>query len=319
MARFRTEYEAHYAGTELGIDRPVAAVGSCFSANISARMRRSLWKATDPMGTLFNPLSIAKVLELALFPEESGPSCAGSLFADSLFEVNGTVHSWLLDSSFSAPSRQEVERKFLEAAERLRDTLERGKTLILTFGTARCYFIGDKVVANCHKQPSGIFLRRRVTTSEILGVWNPLMERLEQEFPGLETIFTVSPVRHVRDGFEENSLSKATLLLAEEEICRGHESRRYFPAYEILNDDLRDYRFYASDMAHPSEEAVEYIWEKFTETFVSPSSLAVLLEGEKIARRLAHRPNIDNEEALRFREETERLHKEFCARHPEAL
>lgn len=165
--------------------------------------------------------------------------------------------------------------------------------MFITFGTSWCYFLADRedyVVANCHKQPQSLFRRERVNVAEIVKVWGEMVTMLKERYPQLEIVFTVSPVRHLKDGFVGNMRSKAVLLLAIEELCRSYEWCHYFPAYEIVNDDLRDYRFYASDLAHPSEEAVEYIWEVFRATYLDPSGEAILKEGESILRGWEHRP-----------------------------
>lgn len=135
-----------------------------------------------------------------------------------------------------------------------------------------------------------MFLRKRLSVSRIVETWSALVCDLKEIYPDLRIIFTVSPVRHLKDGFEGNARSKAILLLATEELCHTHDFCSYFPAYEILNDDLRDYRFYASDLVHPSQEAVEYIWEIFKSTYLDKEGLEILKEGERISKGWKHRP-----------------------------
>lgn len=203
--------------------------------------------------------------------------------------------------------------------------------LFVTFGTAWCYFLADNtdyVVANCHKQPSAMFIRRRITVDEIVGAWTALCNDLWKRFPDLRIVFTVSPVRHLKDGFSGNARSKAVLQLAVEEICRINDRCSYFPAYEILNDDLRDYRFYASDLVHPSQEAVEYIWEIFKSTYLDDKGLELLKEGERIQKAWNHRPLVSPicsvttaaDEAERSRkEEIKRRYESFLTLHPGML
>lgn len=316
--KFRTEYNASPAPFTLDPSLPVALVGSCFSDNITQRMRRCLWDAGTPAGVLFNPLSIASALRLMLLQPD-----AESAYADTLFESGGMVHSRMFDSSMSATSRTVSTERFMAARARLHHLISNGRTLCVTFGTSYCYRLkgaNPVVVANCHKQPAALFVRERLDTATIVDVWQKLMTDLRKLYTGLRFIFTVSPVRHVRDGLHENNLSKAILLLACEEICRGTADSHYFPAYEILNDDLRDYRFYASDLVHPSADSVEYVWEKFRETFLTERGREILREGEEIARRLAHRPILpDSEEARRFAARTAELLADFHARHPLTL
>lgn len=315
--KFRTEIKIGRSGLQLGIDRPVALVGSCFADNIGERMRRCLWNAQNPTGVLFNPLSIAKNLEMILLQGDSDSS-----FKESLFECNGIWHSWLFDSSISG-SAEYIDGKYRQLMKDFPELIRQGGTLIVTFGTAWCYYLNlrtDYVVANCHKQPASMFTRRMASVEEIAEKWRLLLGRLKKNYPDLNVIFTVSPVRHVRDGLHGNQLSKATLLLAIDRLCQEYDFCSYFPAYEILNDDLRDYRFYADDLCHPSETAVEYIWEKFIECYIRAEQQRALIEGEKITKRLHHRAIISgSDEAKEFANETQRLYREFSERHPTAM
>lgn len=300
--KFRTEYVPEKSPFIIDPARPTALLGSCFADNLGNRMRSCLWEAENPLGTLYNPLSIAKALEISLKPDLHS-------FEDSLFEADGVCRSWLFDSKISAENPDDVRRAFIERSKRLTSILERAEVLFITFGTSRCYYLQDSalfsnreqrqheeknseglLVANCHKQPAALFLCRRLSVRDITECWSSMVDILKERFPSLKIIFTVSPVRHLKDGFVENSRSKAILQLAVEELCGKFENCHYFPAYEIVMDDLRDYRFYASDLLHPSDEAIEYIWEIFKSTYISPTGLARLKEGESIKKGLDHRP-----------------------------
>lgn len=286
--KFRTEYIPSKSGYTLDPSRPVALIGSCFADNMARKMRECRWEAFNGAGTLYNPISIAKVLDLILFDDDWEKN-----LKDFLFESEGYVHSWLFDSHFSRRSAEELISTVGELRMNFRNTLENARALIVTFGTAWCYFLDKKpdyVVANCHKMPQSLFSRRRVSVDDIVCVWDGLCGKLREIYPNLKVIFTVSPVRHLRDGFEGNARSKATLLLAAEEICNRVGDAIYFPAYEILTDDLRDYRFYASDLVHPSDQAVEYIWEIFCKTFLDAKGENLLKDGSKIYKRMNHRP-----------------------------
>lgn len=288
--KFRTEYKAERSDVLLNPDREVMLLGSCFAVNIVKRMVRCRWDAVNPFGVLFNPLSIATAVNLALSPENE----AKQEIEDSIFECDGIRHSWLFDSGMSSRDKAVSETRIADALALFRDRIAKSEALFVTFGTAWCYFLNQTgtVAANCHKQPQSLFTRRRISIEEIAEVWTPLIEKLREINPSLEVIFTVSPVRHLKDGFVENMRSKATLILAVEELCRRFDFCRYFPAYEILNDDLRDYRFYAADLAHPSDQAVDYIWEIFQETYLDPAGRQRLKEGEKLTRLSEHRPII---------------------------
>ena len=184
--------------------------------------------------------------------------------------------------------------EFIKRQNILAEKLCHGKTLIITFGTSIAYFrkSNDTIVGNCHKQPADLFYRERLQVNDIAHAWDFLIKNMNNTYKGLNIIFTVSPVRHLKDTMEGNSKSKAILLLAIEQICSLHENCHYFPAFEIMNDDLRDYRFYASDLLHPSEEAIEYIWEKFVDTYIDSSGKTFLEEGAKKVRAANHRPKI---------------------------
>jgi hypothetical protein len=187
---------------------------------------------------------------------------------------------------------------------------------LITFGTAWVFEEDGRVVANCEKRPAHLFTRRRLSVEEIVGRFDGLMRGPLKD---KQVIFTVSPVRHLKDGFEENSLSKATLRLAIHEITARHSgTTQYFPAFEILTDDLRDYRFYGPDLAHPSAGAVEYIWEKFAAAALGPQALKLLPQIENIVRATEHRPfGPGTEEHAAFRRTMLARAREFAARHPE--
>lgn len=289
--KFRTEYNARPCTELLNPELPVVLLGSCFTDYIGERMRKCRWDAYPNIcGSLYNPKSIANILSIA---------CSGTSFShivsDSIVERNPLWVSWLMDSKCVTYTQKETRDCIISKLNTLRSRLEESPLLIITFGTAWIYELRERpgyIVSNCHKFPSDMFLRRRLSVGEIVAEWEEIMELLKSAFPGLRVLFTVSPVRHLKDGFEENSLSKSILRLACDEICRMHDSTDYFPAYEIVNDDLRDYRFYSEDLVHPSKEAVEYIWEKFQERYLSPASRSLLAEGEKLTKRLNHHPII---------------------------
>lgn len=298
--KFRTEYKATRSALTLDPSRPIVLIGSCFASNIAAKMRECMWDSFNGVGTLYNPMSIAKVLDLMIFGEDSDEN-----FEKSLFESEGLVHSWLFDSHFSALSRNKCLESIVESRSRLLDALDMAQAMIVTFGTSWCYaLLGDGsseanpaegeeyIVANCHKMPASMFRRIRVSVEEISHLWIDLCNRIAKKYPKLTIIFTVSPVRHLKDGFEGNTLSKATLHLAIEKICESVPGMIYFPAYELVNDDLRDYRFYASDLVHPSNDAVQYIWEVFCNTFIDSKGEELLRQGMRRFKAANHHPNI---------------------------
>ena len=258
-------------------------VGSCFATHIGAQLQRSgLQVEVNPFGVVYNPESIALALE-AMLDERLPDGC--------FFEGRDNLwHSWLHASEFSAPDeatcRKRVGERFTEACGKLRQA----DMICFTFGTNRVYEHAGRVVGNCHKEPASQFVERSLTIQEIVERWHTLLERIRTVNPTAEIIFTVSPYRYAKYGMVENQRAKATLLLAIEELTREMERVHYFPAYEILLDELRDYRFYASDMLHPSEVAVNYIWQRFTSWAFTPEALKFAQEWERTERDLAHRP-----------------------------
>lgn len=314
---FRTPMQATVITQPLRPYAPVLSTGSCFADNITARMRAALWQAYNPFGTLYNPVSVGQALRIALLDEEGDDT-----FAQSLFQSDDCWLSWMFDSRFAAPLREEIMENFRNMRRTAISLLRKGKLLLVTFGTAGCYTDMDsgRIVANCHKMPANRFSRFRLDVGRIVGDWDALIRELAETFPGLRVIFTVSPVRYVKDGFIDDRRSKATLLLAVEQICRHNPEALYFPAYELMMDDLRDYRFYAADMVHPSPQAADYIWEYFKHTMLSPDGLAEVEEGEKLAARLHHRPLLPwREENRKFTAETQRLAALFRQKNPEAM
>lgn len=286
---FRTEYNGRRASKPLDVSRPVVLLGSCFTTSIGERMRACRWRAyPNPCGVLYNPMSIAKILEIAL-SENTEESLAGSVV-----EREGKWVSWLTDSKVNGRSPVECVAMLGERFSDLKRCLDECSSVIITFGTSWIYELADSagyVVANCHKFPEKRFVRRRLSPDEISERWRQIIGMINESCGRKRFIFTVSPIRHLRDGFEGNSVSKAALMLACADICRD-EDAVYFPSFEIMNDDLRDYRFYASDMLHPSDTAVEYIWCKFREEFISEEDNRILDEGEKVTKALNHRPII---------------------------
>lgn len=322
--KFRTEYTPLPSEFKLSPEHPVIMLGSCFSDNIASRMRRSLWDAVNPAGTLYNPESIAMALEYMLPCTDFQDKAKKSLLRDS----RGIWHSFLFDSKVSAKTKEGCLEKILSARNVFLEKIADAEVLFVTFGTSIVYALKNeneedktdyrhRIVSNCHKLPASCFVRFRLTVEEIAVRWSSLCRMIRRLYPHLRIVFTVSPVRHLKDGFTANSRSKAVLQLAVEEICAALPFCSYFPAYEILNDDLRDYRFYSSDLAHPSEQAVDYIWEIFRATYLDEAGQQLLKEGERLVRAYEHRPLIaDDNERADYKAGAEKRIREFIDAHP---
>lgn len=295
--KFRTEYTPRKAPFLLNPEEPALLLGSCFSDYVGKRMRFCRWEAiSNPCGSLYNPSSISKILRIAT--RWDNPL---EIIRSSIVTHNQLYASWLADTSHSGYDEAATIDKVYASLNDIHQLLQKARTLIVTFGTAWTFELRERpgyVVTNCHKLPPDTFMRRRLSIKEIVDDWTDLLSLLKDKYPELKVIITVSPVRHLKDGFEGNSRSKAILQLACEQICGSFDHPIYFPAFEIVNDDLRDYRFYDTDMVHPSDEAVAYIWEIFQHTFLSEASIRILKEGEKVTKRLNHRPIISPPSAL---------------------
>ncbi|MBP5537665.1 MAG: GSCFA domain-containing protein [Bacteroidales bacterium] len=265
---------------KISIDDYIFVLGSCFADSVGNRMRNAGFNAcVNPFGTLYNPLSIAKAIKRL----ESGEPFT----ADDCVLMGagaGLVCSFSHHTSFA---RADAAEFLLNANASLQEAALKWKScnkVIISLGTVWCYFRGGEVVSNCLKRPQAEFERRALTLEQTRAT----LKEIVDANPDKEFIFTVSPIRHLADGAHANQLSKATLLLAVEAV-RGR-GREYFPAYEILMDELRDYRFYAEDLTHPSHVAEEYIWENFLDFAVPPEQMERIEENLKAWRRSQHRP-----------------------------
>ena len=238
---------------KIGYEDKILLLGSCFSDEIGEQMKqRYLHVTCNPFGTLYNPLSIAQALTMTEMPD--------------LVEHEGLWHAMSHHGSFSRADKEEAEGAIRTSIETMQQALHEASVVIVTFGTAWVYEKDGAVVGNCHKLPENCFTRRRLTVEEIVAAWKPILA----QYPDKHWLFTVSPIRHIRDGLHENQLSKATLLQAVEQMVNGKWTNgkvHYFESFEIMLDELRDYRFYADDLVHPSSLAVNYIWERFVDTF----------------------------------------------------
>ena len=257
-------------------------LGSCFSDEIGRQMEeRKMAVTCNPFGTLYNPLSIAQAIQKTELP--------------ALIEYDGLWHSMAHHGSFSRATKEEAEKAVANSIEAMQRALAEATVVIVTFGTAWVYELTDermkeltneRIVGNCHKMPEKWFRRRRLSVEEIIDAWQPVLA----QYPDKKWLFTVSPIRHIRDGLHENQLSKATLLMAVEAIRNQYSAISYFPSYEILLDELRDYRFFADDLVHPSTLAVEYIWERFCETFCTSQTINAMNIAHKEWKFDHHRP-----------------------------
>lgn len=292
--------------------RPVLMLGSCFADNIGAYLRDGLFDIEiNPFGTLYNPASVAESLSRMLFAKEFD--------ATDIVNDGHMYHSFSLHSKHSSVDPSRVIDNANAAMWRGNRILKNKDPLIVvTFGTVYVYRLleNKKIVANCHKFPASTFERQPLGVNDIVDIWCDVISRVKSVCPDAEFVFTVSPVRHRADGLHGNQLSKAALLLAVDQIVSRNECAGYFPSYEIMMDDLRDYRFYSADMCHPTETAVGYIYRIFTESYCNQQTILLADDASRLTRRLSHRPMTDDIAAhAEFHNETIRLLHELASCH----
>jgi hypothetical protein len=291
-----TKVQIKPSETKIGYQDKILLLGSCFADNIGEKFGEHYFQATvNPFGTLYNPASIMKAITLSFEHDNK----------HYILQHNGLWHSMMHHGSFSHPDKNELLSRYNESLTIMRNALQEASTIVVTFGTSWIYQMEGMVVANCHKIPAERFRRDCMTVGRIIDMWLPLLVQI----PNKHWIFTVSPIRHIKDGLHANHLSKATLLQAIDTLivnARGlnpSSSYSYFPSYEIMLDELRDYRFYAEDMVHPSQVAVDYIWQRFVETYMTVDTQGEMRTLYQLWRDRHHRfLHPESEEAQTFAE-----------------
>ena len=269
-------------------------MGSCFSENIGAKLVYYKFPVDqNPFGIIYNPLTVAHSLKMALSGRE--------YIKNDLFYHGGLYGSFDHHGRFSSTEEKDALLKMNEQLQKARCFLQKADFLIVTFGTAWVYRLrgSGRLVANCHRFPSSTFTRERLTSSAISNAMNEVLEQLTTVNPSIKVIFTVSPVRHWKDGAVENQLSKAILLLAVDAIIKHwNDGRcRYFPAYEIVMDELRDYRFYAPDLVHLNQMGMDHIWDKFQSLLFSEEVQQQMRVVGSVRKASEHRPFNRNTDA----------------------
>ncbi|MGY6522891.1 MAG: GSCFA domain-containing protein [Mongoliitalea sp.] len=291
-----TSFSIPEAQVKINHQSGIYAIGSCFSTVIGDKLtERKFPVLNNPFGTIFNPISIARVMEDSLLEMPLDKKLV--LVRDGLYLHYG------MHSDVVAYSQDSLERLILKKQQHTQQVLERASHVLITLGTAWVYEFGDEkeVVANCHKQPGHLFEKRLLHPDEIQKAFAGFFNLLVEVNPTIQVILTVSPVRHIKDGIPQNQLSKSVLRMAANDLEETYDFVHYFPSYEIMMDELRDYRFYKEDMIHPNEMAEGYIWERFKQTWVDSRSFDLITEFEGIKRDLMHKPfNPDSPAHLKF-------------------
>ncbi|MFV0545680.1 MAG: GSCFA domain-containing protein [Bacteroides sp.] len=289
------------------------ALGSCFAENIGGRLADAKFSIDlNPFGIVYNPLSVAQVLREVIAKRSYGP--------DDLFFYNDCWHSRMHHGVFSSSSQEEALRQINGRIETAHLNFPKTDWLMITLGTSYVYEERESgwIVSNCHKRPEKAFIRRRLSVDEVVETYREVLGDCFSRSSHLKVLFTVSPIRHLRDGLTANQLSKSVLLLAVDQLKTDFPDRVfYFPSYEIVNDELRDYRFYADDMVHPSSLAVHYLWEQFSTMAFSVETCRVIESIEEIRRALAHKPfHPESETYQRFIHQTDQKIEQLIHKYP---
>ncbi len=272
----------------LGYESRILLLGSCFAQNMGDKLAYYKFRSVqNPMGILFHPIPLTTLIRRAL---ENRPYTG-----DDVFCHNERWHCFETHSSLSAGSREGLLQNLTAALAALRQELLTASHLLITLGTAWGYreVKGNQLVANCHKLPQKEFMRELSAVEPLMSAIQEMSDLVSALNPGVKIIFTISPVRHLKEGFIENQRSKAHLITALHQVMTtpGRQNPSfYFPAYELVMDEMRDYRFYAADMVHPNALAIDYIWEKFREAWISKDAQGVMDTVADIQRGMAHRP-----------------------------
>ena len=283
---FRTIVNVKKLPFNIGYNSPVLFLGSCFTENVGSKMLKLKFPAlVNPFGVIYNPISVGMVLKSII---------TGNSFRENELEFHNNLwFSFMHHTTFSSEKKEDCLQKINSNLQESNKFWEKTEILAITFGTARVYIHKgmENPVANCHKIPAKEFDHKLLTINEIVDYWSEILEEIFVSKPNLKALFTVSPIRHWKDGAEGNQVSKSTLILAVHKLAELFpENIFYFPAYEIMMDELRDYRFYKDDMLHPSDLAINYIWGKFKEVLIDSADQKLSKEIEKIVLNAEHKP-----------------------------
>ena len=291
----------------LKVDDGLLFIGSCFSEHISNKLKDYNFKVMEQSnGIVFNPISLAYPFKLLAQNKQYS--------IEDLILVNNQWKSIHHHGSIHHSNQDDLLTKINDDLISLRHSISSSKHLFITFGSAYAYthVVKDSIVANCHKLPQQDFIKKRLTIEEISNTWLDVLNYLFQINPSLNIVLTVSPVKHLRDGVHENNLSKSTLLLSIESIIQTHQNIQYFPSYELVIDDLRDYRFFNSDLAHPNQLAIDYVFDKFTNAFLSQNAMNYLDKNKELFLLNQHIPRgIESNEYIKYMDKIKKIKLEI--------
>lgn len=311
---FRTEIKHPELKQKLSPSSSTLLIGSCFTENIGQKLKEQLIPcSTNPFGILYNPLSIQKSLNKIIDKD--------FYTEDDLIRSHNEYCSLDHHGSFNSPSKSQTLKDINHSIDLAHSFLKESEALIISLGTSYVYRLksNGEIVGNCHRLAANSFKRELVLFPELLTHYHELFTKLKGFNPELKIILTVSPVRHLRDSFNENQVSKAQLLTLSYLLQESFENCHYFPSYEIMMDDLRDYRFYEDDMIHPSQAAIEYIWEQFQSFAYDAKSQQYFHEIRKLKKRLAHRlRNPQDPQSIEYQKQSHELLSQLKKKYPNA-
>lgn len=307
---FTTVVPIDNQGVTINYQSVILSMGSCFAVNIAKKLQHFQYQSvSNPFGIIFNPLSLEKLIVKSL---------SDDFFSeDDFFQNNGLWHCFDFHSELSQFSLDKIQLIANQQLSILKETILKADYFFITLGTAWVYLIDNQVVANCHKVPQNQFVKKILSPEEIQQSLERMVNFVTAKNPKIRFIFTISPVRHLKDGLTENQRSKAHLLTGLHSFLEKNSKANYFPAYEIMMDELRDYRFYADDLLHPSDLAIEYIWERFSQNYIDESGFADMKIIDSIQKSLQHRPfNPESEQFQIFKEKLKQKIQQITQKYP---
>lgn len=315
-----TEVEAGKWHSELNSGDGILLLGSCFTTEIGTRLAADKFGVTiNPLGTLYNPISIAGTISL-LYRYTTEPDKVQGEIESSLFTGNGLWGSWMASTLLSDRNREVCLSNVINAVRSGAQRLKDARALILTFGSNHVYIKENdgRIVANCHKMPGKYFRDEELSVEKIIDAYRQLLPPILESLPAMQIIMTVSPYRYLKYGLHDSELGKAVLLLAEDGIIKSFGGRcAYFPSFEIMNDELRSYRFYAPDMLHPTAQAADIIYSRFCDFAFSPRMHQFANEWRKVSGTLGHRPSCpEAEDYLRLMENMKQKARQLKEEYP---
>ncbi len=284
MITFRSEIFPENFNTKISYSDSIFSLGSCFAENIGLKMTELKFSILiNPFGIIYNPASIASSIDSIIQNKKFNEQ--------DLYFINDKYISFNHHGRFSAEIKTEILNNINEQVLQANEYLKKSRFLFITFGTSWVFKLKttNKIVANCHKLPSSEFEHYSLSVANIIDLYTPILKKIQQLNNHINIIFTVSPVRHWKNGAVQNQYSKSVLIVAIHDLLRQFKFCSYFPSYEIMMDDLRDYRFYGEDLFHPNQTGIDYIWNKFKKCYLSDESEAISIKIEKLNKSMQHR------------------------------